>query len=103
MIPQLEELGPKAQDLVIPFYLGGKESLPDFHLRSLAIINELVLMRYQTVHNKNLTGKYIMELSKPKHLQRYMNSFEIDFKRFERKPQSDQRSIILTPSMELIF
>ena len=44
-----------------------------------------------------------MELSNLKHLQRYMNSFEIDFKRFERKPQSDQRSIILTPSMELIF
>ena len=32
-----------------------------------------------------------------------MTSFELDFRRFKRQPQSDQLSIIFTPSMELIF
>ena len=44
-----------------------------------------------------------MELSNLKHLQCYMNSFEIDFRRFESQPQSYQLSITFTPSMEIIF
>ena len=32
-----------------------------------------------------------------------MTYFELDFRRFERQPQSDQLSIIFTPSMEVIF
>ena len=44
-----------------------------------------------------------MELSKMKHLQSYMTSFELDFIRFERHTQSDQLAIIFTPSMEVIF
>ena len=73
--PRLGVLGPKDQDLVIPFHLGEGEHLSDFHLRALAIRSELVLIRDQTVHIKNLTGKYIMELSNMKHLQQYMTSF----------------------------
>ena len=38
-----------------------------------------------------------------KYLQHYMNSFELDFRRFERQPQSDQLSIIFTTSMGLIL
>ena len=57
MIPQLGVLGPKSQDLVIPFRLGEGESLPDFHLRSLATISELVFMKYQTGQINNLPGK----------------------------------------------
>ena len=75
--PQLGGLGPKAQDIVIPLHLDEEELLSDFHLRALAIRSELVLTIYQTGQINNLTGKYIMELSKVKHLQRYMNSFDI--------------------------
>ena len=46
MTPQLGGLGPKAQDLVIPFCLFEGESLTYFHLRSLAIKSELISMRY---------------------------------------------------------
>ena len=44
-----------------------------------------------------------MELSKLKNIQHYITSFEIDSRRFERQPQSDQLSIIFTPSMAVIF
>ena len=59
-------------------------------------------MRDKVGRLKNLTGKYIMELSNPKHLQRYMTYFDLDFREFERQPQSNQLLIMLTPSMELI-
>ena len=99
VIPQLGGLGPKAQDLVVPFRLCEGEPLIYFHLIPLAIRSELVFIRDQTVHINNLTGKYIMELSNLKHLQPYMTYFEIDFRRFERLPQRDQLYIIFTPSM----
>ena len=41
MIPQLGGLGPKYQDLFIPFHLGEGKTLPDFHLRDLTIRSEL--------------------------------------------------------------
>ena len=69
MSPQLVGLGPKTQDLVIPFLLGEGETLPDFYLRDLASLSELVLLRYPTVRINNFTGKYIMELSNLKHIQ----------------------------------
>ena len=69
MIPQIGRLGPKSQDLVIPLRLGEGEPLSDFHLRYIAIRSELVLMRDQTGYIKNLTGKYIMLMSKMKHIQ----------------------------------
>ena len=97
IIPQLGGLGPKSQDLVIPFRLGEGEPLPYFHLRALAIRSELVLMRYKTGHINNLTWKYIMEISNLKHLQCYMTSFELYFRWFERHPQSNQLSIIFIP------
>ena len=100
IIPKLGGLGHKSKYLVIPFRLGKGETIPHFHLGALVI---RLFMRYQTGNINNLTGKYIMELSNMKHLQRYMTSFEIEFRRFERKPQSNQLSIIFTPSMEVIF
>ena len=57
VIPQLVGLGPKYQDLVIPFRLGSEEPLSDFILRALEIRSELVLMRYQKGNINNLTGK----------------------------------------------
>ena len=57
VITKLGGIGPKAQDLVIPFKLGEGEPLPDFYLIPLAIIVELLLTRYQTEQTNNLTGK----------------------------------------------
>ena len=48
MSPQLGVLGPKAQDVVISFFLGEEETLPDFHLRALKIRIELYFMQDQT-------------------------------------------------------
>ena len=70
MILQLVVLGPKAQDFVIPFCLVEEEYLPDFYLRSISIISELVLMRDQIGQINNLIGNYIMEMSNMKHIQR---------------------------------
>ena len=41
MITQLWGRGPKAQDLVMPFFIGEGEPLTDFHLRALATRSEL--------------------------------------------------------------
>ena len=98
--PQLGGLGPKAQDLVIYFRLGEGETLPQLHLRALHNRSENFLFQYQTGKIKNLTGKYIMELSKLKHLQRYTTPFGLDYKKFERLIQSQQLSTIPTPTIE---
>ena len=45
MSHQLGVLGPKSQDLMIPFCLGEGKPLPYFHLRALITRNLLVLMR----------------------------------------------------------
>ena len=60
-------------------------------------------MRYETDQINNLTGENIMEISKLKNLQRYKTSFEINFRNFERQPQSEQLSIIFNPPMEEIY
>ena len=52
MSPQIWVIGPKAQYLVIPFWLGEGKSLPYFLLRALAIRSELVLKRDQTGYIK---------------------------------------------------
>ena len=101
--PKLRGLGTKAQELVIHLSLVEGETIPYFHLIDLEIRSELVLMRYKTGKINKLTGKCIMELSKLKHLQRYMNYFDLYFRRFECQPQSKQLSIIFTPPMEVIF
>ena len=99
IIPQLGGLGPKSQDSVIPFCLDEVESLKYFHLRALAIKSELIFMRHKIGHSNNLTEKYIIEISKLKHLKQYMTSLEINFIIFKHHPQSDQLSIIFTPSI----
>ena len=39
-------------------------------------------MKDKTSQINNLTGKYIMGLAKLKHIQSYMTSFEIAFRKF---------------------
>ena len=60
MSPQLGGLGPKYQDLTIPFRLGEGEPLSYFHLKALEIRSELVFIIDQTGQVDNLTGKYIV-------------------------------------------
>ena len=87
MSPQLGLFGPKYQDLATSFHLSEVETLPKFHLRALQIISENFLFQYKTGQINNLTGKYIMEISKLKHLQIYMTPFELGYRKFERLPQ----------------
>ena len=60
-------------------------------------------MQYQKGQINNLKVKYIMELSKLNHIQRYMNPFEINYRRFESYPQIQQLSLTFTPKIEEIF
>ena len=60
MSPRLGGLGPKSQDLVVPFRLGEGEPFSDFHLRDIAIRSELAQKRDQTGKINNLTGEYTM-------------------------------------------
>ena len=69
LIPQLGLLRPKYQYLVISFPLGEGETITQFHIKALQIINEIFLLQYETGKIDNLTGKYIIELSKLKHPQ----------------------------------
>ena len=64
MSHQLVGIGPEPQDLLIYFHLGEGKNLPQFHLSSLQIICKLFLLQDQTAQINNITGKYIMELSK---------------------------------------
>ena len=82
MITQLGRLGPKAQDLVITFRFCEGKTLPQLHFRALQIRSKIFLLQDETGKINNLTGKYIMELSKLKHLQRYMTTFEIYYRKF---------------------
>ena len=84
MSPLLGVTEPKAQDLVIYFSLGEVETLPQLHLRVLLIRSENLLFQDETRQINNLTSKYIMEMSKLKHLQRFMTRFELAYKTFER-------------------
>ena len=77
MSPQLGGLGPKYYDLLILFRLGEGGPTSDFQLRDLAIRSEIVFMIDQTGHINNITGKYTRKLSNMKHLQQFMNSFEL--------------------------
>ena len=68
MIPQLGVIGPKSQDIVISFCLGEGESLPELHSRALQSRRNIYLLNDEIGQANNLTGKYILELSKSNHL-----------------------------------
>ena len=97
---QLVVIGPKPQDLVISFCIGEVKTLIQFRLRSFQIRSEIFLLHNKTGQIKNLTGKYIMELSTLKHLQRYMNPFELDYRNLKRSPQIHQLSTTFTSTIE---
>ena len=60
-------------------------------------------MRDKTGQINHLTGKYIIELSNLKHLKLYMTSYELEYMRFELRPQSNKLSLTFTPKMEELF
>ena len=82
MSPRLGGLGHKYQDLVISFCLVEGGTIPHFSLRVIQVRSENILLTEKTEQMNNLTGKYIMELSKLKHLQRYVTTFELDYRKF---------------------
>ena len=57
MIPKIGGVGTKAQDIVVPFFLGEVLSLPDSHVIAFSIKSELILLGDKTSHINNLTGK----------------------------------------------
>ena len=79
MSTQLGGIGPKFQELVISFCLGEEKNLSQFLLRALQVRSEMLLLKYETRQINNLTGKYILELLKSKHLQHYMTRFELEY------------------------
>ena len=103
MSPQLGGLGPKYQDLVIYFLLGEIENIPQFHLRDIHTRSEIFLLQDKTGQINRPTGKYIMELSKLKHIQQYMNTFKLDYIKFENLTQRHQLSTILHSTIEEVF
>ena len=44
----------------------------------------MYLLNHKIGQTNNLTGKYIMELSKWKHLQLYMNTFEPEYRKVQQ-------------------
>ena len=44
-----------------------------------------------------------MDISKLKHLQRCITPFDLDYRRFERQPQSQQLPLPFTPKIEEIY
>ena len=44
-----------------------------------------------------------MDMSKSKHLQQYMNKFELDYRKFERLPQIQQLSTTFNSAIEEVF
>ena len=60
-------------------------------------------MQDQTGQINNLTVKYIMELSKLKPIQRYMTTFELNHRIFERHPQIQQLSLTFILRIKEVF
>ena len=60
-------------------------------------------MNDKTTQANNLTGKYIMAPSKLKHLQRYMITFELEYRKFELNPQRHQLSTTFQLTIEEVF
>ena len=103
MNTQLEGLGPRSQELFIYFRLVEIETLPQYHLRDFCIRSKHFLIKDKTGQIKNLTGKYIMKLSKLKHIQRYTTPYELDYRKFECLPQIYQLSTTCTSTIEEVF
>ena len=61
------------------------------------------LLQDQTGQMNNLTGKYITELSKLKHLQRYMTHLGLYYRRFELLPKRQQLSIKSTTTIGYVL
>ena len=56
-----------------------------------------------TGQTNNITGKYIMEPSKLKHLQLYMTTFELEYRKFERNSQRQKPSTKFHFTIEDVF
>ena len=80
--------------------LGKGGTLPQFHLQDIQARSSIFLLKDETGHINNLTGKYIMKLSKLKHIKRYMTTFELYCINFECLPKRQQLSTIFNYTIE---
>ena len=67
---------------MVYFRHGEVETIPQFQLKYLHTRSENFLLQDEIGQTNNLTGKYIMEMSKLEHLQCYMTNFELDYINF---------------------
>ena len=61
------------------------------------------MLQGETGQINNLTGKYIMGLSKLGHLQQYMTTFQLKYRKFERLPPRHQIFTIFNCTIEELF
>ena len=99
MSNQLGGIEPKPEDLVISFHLWEKESLQEFHIWDLQAKTESYMLNDKT-GQKNLTDKYIMEISKLNHLQLHIPLFELEYRKFKHKIQRHKFKNIFSFTME---
>ena len=100
--PQFGGLGTKSQEFVVSFFPGQGKTLSQFRLRDIHPQNENHPFKYDTGQKKT-TCKYIMELSKFKHLQCYMTKFEPDYRKFKQLPQRHQLTTTFQFTIEEAF
>ena len=67
--PQLGGIGFRSQEILISFFLGERDTLPQLKFRDIQSRSGNFLMNYKTRQINTLTGKYIIELSKLKHIK----------------------------------
>ena len=92
MCPHLGWLGTKSQDLVISFCLGEGGTVLQIKLIDIQEIGEMFLLNDKTWQIKNITGKFITELTKLKHIKFYMTTFGLHHGKFQINPQIHQLS-----------
>ena len=82
LVINLEDLDPNIKTFLFQFDL---EKRKPPHNSTLYIFNQEAnfSVKWWNETKNDLTGKYIMELSKLKQLQRYMNKFELEYREFE--------------------
>ena len=64
---------------------------------------KIFLLQYETGQINNITGKYTRELSKLKHLQHLITTFELDYRTFKKLPQWHQLSTVIQLTIEEVF
>ena len=84
MITQFGELFTKAQDPVIFFLFREGETILHLHHRYLQDQCKMFIFKNKIRHKKYLTGKYITEIPRFKHINYNITIFELTYRNFEQ-------------------